>query len=279
MSWNQFHFKCRFLLQEINSGSTLQQANQSFTGSKLGALYSDEKLSGIQKSLLDGVFKLSSIKDIRHALRVYSSLDLSRSCGSSEAFTGIISKLTSLQITTAVFVVFITIYKFFVYPTFYDLAAQYPSLSNATFSSIPLIWLIGVAISMLTIALTIFLIKFIKNIDAMIVKSPHRAAVVFMPKKAVDEIVTLNRIINLPIKRVKNNHDFDEKYSALIDSDLDESIELTALFNHHSEKLELILTQYAKPILALMNVLITLGIAFYIIQIYDPIFSLGATVQ
>ena len=279
MSWKQFHFKCRFFLQEINEGSTLQQANQSFDNSKLGYLYSDKKLSGIQKELFDKIFTLSSLKDIKRTLQIFSSIDLAENFSSSVVYKNIINKLAYLEAITVVFVVFITVYKLFVYPAFSDLITQYPSISDPSFDLIPSMWVLGLTVSTLTLMFTFSLRKYVKNIDTLVVRLPSKFMQFLMPKKAVSEIAMLNKVINIPLEKNRLNDEFDDKVNALVKSGLDESFELTSLFNHHSERLEFVIWQYAKKMFSFMYTLMALGIGFYIMQIYDPIFKLGAIIE
>ncbi len=174
MSWEQFHFKCRFFLQKINEDSTLQKANQSFESSDLDTLYSDKKLTGIQKELFDKVLQLSNIKDIKRALTVFSSINFAKSLTSSSVYKNIINKLANLEAVTVVFVVFITIYKLFVYPVFSDLITQYPGLGDDSFSLLPSIWVLGLTISVLTLMFTFSYRKYVKSIDTIIVRLPSK---------------------------------------------------------------------------------------------------------
>ncbi|MEW6983959.1 hypothetical protein AAD001_15005 [Colwelliaceae bacterium 6471] len=279
MSWKQFHFKCRYFLQKINEDSTLQQANQSFENSDLDTLYSDKKLTGIQKELFDKIFTLSSIKDIQRTLQIFSSIDLAANLSSSDVYKNIINKLTYLEAITVVFVVFITIYKLFVYPAFSDLITQYPSLSYPSFDLIPSMWVLGLTVSTLTLMFTFSYRKYVKSIDTLIVRLPSKVMKFLIPKKAVNEIIKLNKIITTPLEKNRVDDDFNKKITALVEMGLDESFELSSLFIHHSEKLEFIIWQHAKRMFTFMYTLVTLGIAFYIIQIYDPIFKLGAIVE
>jgi hypothetical protein len=279
MSWKQFHFKCRFFLQKINEDSTLQQANQSFEKSDLATLYSENKLTGIQKDLFDKILQLSNIKDIKRTLSLFSSINFAETLTSSSVYKNIFNKLAYLEAVTVVFVVFITIYKLFVYPVFSELITQYPGLGDASFSLLPSMWLLGLTISVLTLMFTFSYRKYVKSIDTLIVRLPSKLMKFLIPQKAVDEITKLNKIITTPLEEKRVNDDFDKQISELVEMGLDESFELSSLFIHHSEKLEFIVWQHAKRMFAFMYTLVTLGIAFYIVQIYDPIFKLGAIIE
>jgi hypothetical protein len=278
MSWGQFHFKCRFFLQKTNEDSRLQQANKSFQNSNLNRLYSEKDLTGIQKELFDKIFHLSSINDVKRALKVFSSINLAESLTSSETYKSITNKLSYLETITAVFVMFITIYKLFVYPVFSDLIQQYPSLGNGSFDFIPSLWLLGLTVALLTFMFTFSYRKYVKNIDGLAINGPSNGIKFFIPKNVVSEIIMLNKIITTPLDKNRGADAFHKKVAAITEMGLDESAELTSLFIHHSEKLEVAILKHSKRMFGFMYTLVTLGIAFYIMQIYEPLFKLGEIV-
>ncbi|XQW85304.1 hypothetical protein ACOYR1_00830 [Thalassotalea piscium] len=279
MSWKQFHFKCRFFLHKINEGSTLQQAAQLFETSDLNTLYSDQKLTGTQKELFDKILQLTSINETKRALALYSSINFSENLSSSNRYKNILHKFAYLDTITLVFVVFITIYQLFVYPVFFDLVTQYPKMADSTFSFLPSLWVLGIIIAALTLLCTFSCRKYIKNLDTLIVRLPSKLMTFITPKKAVSEMVKLNKIINTPFKTYKVSDDFDKKIDALHQMGLDDALELSLLFVHHSEKLEFIIWQKAKRMVSVMYTIVTIAIAFYIVQIYDPIFKIGVIIE
>ena len=278
MSWAQFHFKCRFFLQKINEDLTLQQANKLFKKSDLNTLYSDADLTGLQKTLFDKIFLLSSTADIKRALKLFSAINLGESLTSSKAYKGITDKLSYLEVITVIFMMFITIYKLYVYPAFADIIQEYPDMGNDTFGYMPSMWILGVVVALFTLVFTFSFRKQIKNIDKLVVNKPSSAMGIFMPKHIVDEINALNNVIIAPLTGSHSDDGFRKKIDAIVETGLDESVELTALFKHHSEKLELAIWQHSKRMISVMYALVILGISFYIMQIYQPLFQIGAAV-
>lgn len=275
MSWVQFHFKCRYFLQKTNEGLTLQQAKKSFEKSSLDTLYSEKDLTGIQKELFDRIFHLPNINDVKRALKIFSSINLAESLASSKAYKSITNKLSYLEVITAVFITFITIYKLFVYPVFSELIQQYPALGGDFFGLIPSMWLLGITVSVLTFMFTFSYRKYIKNIDSFVINLPNKNLKFIIPKNVLVEITKLNKIITMALNKKGSRDSFYNKLDAINEMGLDESIELASLFKHQAEKLETIIWQHSKRTFGFMYSLVTLGIAFYIIQIYDPIFKIG----
>mgnify|MGYP000147352144 CR=1 FL=1 len=278
MSWVQFHFKCRFFLQKINEGLTLQQTNKLFEKSGLNSFYSEKDLTGLQKALFDKIFLISSTADIKRALKVFSSIDMGESLTSPKAYKSITDKLLYLEVITAVFIMFITIYKLYVYPVFADLIQEYPEMGNDTFDYLPSMWLVGMTVALFTLVFTLSYRKYLKNIDKFVINKPSRSMGLFIPKRIIVEITALNSVITAPLNGNQNDDDFRKIIDAIVETGLDESVELTALFKHHSEKLELAIWQHSKRMIGVMYVLVILGISFYIMQIYQPLFQIGAAV-
>ena len=278
MSWVQFHFKCRYFLQKTNEELTLQQVNKCFDNSDLNTLYSARDLTGIQKELFDKIFHLSSITDVKRALQFFSSINLAECLASSKTYKTISNKLSYLEVITAVFIMFTTIYKLYVYPAFSELIQQYPTIGNDAFDFVSSTWLLSLTIALLTFMFTFSYRKCIKNIDALVINKPSSSMKFFIPKSVMAEIITLNKIITTPLNRDISDDSFRKKIDAIAKTGLDESVELTALFMYHSEKLETAIWQHFKRMFGFMYMLVTLGIAFYIMQIYEPIFKLGEIV-
>lgn len=278
MSWEQFHFKCRFFLQKVSKGLTIQEAGKCFEKSDVKSLYSAKDLIGIQKELFDKIFYLSSITDAERALKVFSSINIAKSLASSKTFKSITNKLAYLESITAIFVVFITIYKLYVYPVFYGLIQQYPGLGNELFALVPSMWLMGLTLALLTFMFTFSYRKYIKNIDILVINKPSSSMKFFIPKHVMAEISTLNKIVMAPLNKNRSDDYFCKKMATLAEMGLDESVELTSLFSYHSEKLEFAIWQHSKRMFGFMYVLVTSAIAFYIMQIYEPLFKLGAII-
>ena len=279
MSWVQFHFKCRFFLQKINEGLTAQQTQDFYKKSDLATLYSEQDLTGIQKELFDKIYLISSITGIKRALSVFSSIDLGESLASSKTYKSIIVKLGYLEAITLVFVIFITIYKLYVYPVFYDLIQQYPGLGDASFDLIASIFLLGLTVAVLTFMFTISYRQYIKNIDRLVINLPNKYLKFLIPKNVMVEITKLNNIITTPLDKNRFDDAFSNKVDAINKMGLDESVELKSLFIHHSNKLESVIWQNSTRMFGLMYALITTGIGFCITQIYEPIFRLGAIIE
>lgn len=278
MSWGLFHFKCRYFIQKTNEELTLQQANKAFEGSDLHMMYSEKDLTGIQKELFDKIFQLSSITEIKRALNVFSSINLAESLTSSKTLKVISNKLSYLEVITAVFIMFITIYKLYVYPVFSDIIQQYPALGNSSFDFVSSMWLLGLAVAFLTFMFTFSYRKYIKNIDVLIINKPSRAMKFFTSKNVMAEILMLNKIITTPLDINRGDESFRKKMIAIVEAGLDESVELTSLFGYHSERLELAIWQHFKRMFGVIYTLVILGIAFNIMQIYEPLFKLGEIV-
>ena len=278
MSWGLFHFKCRYFIQKTNEELTLQQANKAFEGSDLHLMYSEKDLTGIQKELFDKIFQLSSITEIKRALNVFSSINLAESLTSSKTLKVISNKLSYLEVITAVFIMFITIYKLYVYPAFSDIIQQYPALGNSSFDFVSSMWLLGLAVAFLTFMFTFSYRKYIKNIDVLIINKPSRAMKFFISKNVMAEILMLNKIITTPLDINRGDESFRKKMIAIVEAGLDESVELTSLFGYHSERLELAIWQHFKRMFGVIYTLVILGIAFNIMQIYEPLFKLGEIV-
>lgn len=278
MSWGLFHFKCRYFIQKTNEELTLQQANKAFEGSDLHMMYSEKDLTGIQKELFDKIFQLSSITEIKRALNVFSSINLAESLTSSKTLKVISNKLSYLEVITAVFIMLITIYKLYVYPAFSDIIQQYPALGNSAFDFASSMWLLGLAVAFLTFMFTFSYRKYIKNIDVLIINKPSRAMKFFTSKNVMAEILMLNKIITTPLDINRGDESFRKKMIAIVEAGLDESVELTSLFGYHSERLELAIWQHFKRMFGVIYTLVILGIAFNIMQIYEPLFKLGEIV-
>ncbi|MEH6595546.1 MAG: hypothetical protein V7736_08360 [Colwellia polaris] len=278
MSWGLFHFKCRYFIQKTNEELTLQQANKAFEGADLHLMYSEKDLTGIQKELFDKIFQLSSITEIKRALNVFSSINLAESLTSSKTLKVISNKLSYLEVITAVFIMFITIYKLYVYPVFSDIIQQYPALGNSSFDFVSSMWLLGLAVAFLTFMFTFSYRKYIKNIDVLIINKPSRAMKFFTSKNVMAEILMLNKIITTPLDINRGDESFRKKMIAIVEAGLDESVELTSLFGYHSERLELAIWQHFKRMFGVIYTLVILGIAFNIMQIYEPLFKLGEIV-
>ncbi len=278
MSWGLFHFKCRYFIQKTNEELTLQQANKAFEGSDLHMMYSEKDLTGIQKELFDKIFQLSSITEIKRALNVFSSINLAESLASSKTLKVISNKLSYLEVITAVFIMLITIYKLYVYPAFSDIIQQYPALGNSAFDFASSMWLLGLAVAFLTFMFTFSYRKYIKNIDVLIINKPSRAMKFFISKNVMAEILMLNKIITTPLDINRGDEPFRKKMIAIVEAGLDESVELTSLFGYHSERLELAIWQHFKRMFGVIYTLVILGIAFNIMQIYEPLFKLGEIV-
>jgi len=279
MSWVQFHFKCRFFLQKLSENLSLQQASKSFEKSDLETLYSEKDLTGIQKELFDKIFHLSSIPDAKRALKVFSSINLAESLASSKMYKSITNKLSYLEVITAVFIIFITIYKLYVYPVFFELTQQYPSLGDELFNLVPSMWLLGLTVALLTFMFTFSYRKYIKNIDSLVINKPSSSMRFFIPRNVMTEITTLNKIIMMTLDKNRTDDSFGKKMDTISEMGLDESVELTFLFMYHSEKLESAIWQHSKRMFGFMYALVTTGIAFYIMQVYEPIFKLGAIIE
>ncbi|GAA5139375.1 hypothetical protein [Thalassotalea piscium] len=279
MSWKQFHFKCRFFLQKINEGQTLNQTSQLFEQSNLTTLYAKNDLTSIQKELFDKVLNLSSREDAQRALTILSSIDLAESLTSSKVYKSIMAKLGYLEAISVVFIVFISIYKAFVFPVFSSLVQQYPSIGSNTFELMPFVWGLGLISAAFTLIATFLFRKYVKNIDKFIIKLPSNKITFFIPQKALNEIIKLNKIIKCSFSKNSADDDFSDQLNAVNNMGLDESVELSSLFAHHSEQLEMIIQQQAKRMLTIFYTVLTLAIAFYILQVYDPIFKLGAIIQ
>ena len=273
------YFKCRFFLKKVNEGLTLPQANLAFEKSGLDRLYCENNLTSIQKKLFDNIFHLASIADIKRTLDVFASINISDSIASSTVYKNIINKLAYLEVITVVFALFITIYTLFVFPVFSNLIDQYPDIGDNSFHLLPSIWILGLTASALPLIFTISFRHFVKNIDSIIVELPSKHHKFFIPKNAMKEITSLNNIITGPLNDNNVNDDLSNKVDAITEAGLNESVELGLLFSHHSEKLEQSIWQYAKRMFAFMYTLVTLSIGFYVIQIYNPIFKLGAFIQ
>jgi len=173
---------------------------------------------------------------------------------------------------------FITIYKLYVYPAFSNLIQQYPNLGNDSFDFVPSMWLLGLTVALLTFMFTFSYRKYIKNIDVMVINRPSSSMKFFIPKNVMAEIITLNKVITTPLDKNRSEDPFSKKVDAIAETGLDESVELTSLFMYHSERLELAIWQHFKRMFGFMYTLVTLGIAFYIMQIYEPLFKLGEIV-
>ena len=172
----------------------------------------------------------------------------------------------------------ITIYKLYVYPAFSDIIQQYPALGNSAFDFASSMWLLGLAVAFLTFMFTFSYRKYIKNIDVLIINKPSRAMKFFISKNVMAEILMLNKIITTPLDINRGDEPFRKKMIAIVEAGLDESVELTSLFGYHSERLELAIWQHFKRMFGVIYTLVILGIAFNIMQIYEPLFKLGEIV-
>ncbi|REL25468.1 hypothetical protein DXX93_02145 [Thalassotalea euphylliae] len=282
MSWAQFNFNCRYYLNLLNQGSTLQQAKQSLECSSLAKLYGEQSLSGIQQSLLDKVFHLSSIKDAQRTLNLYASIDFAGCLALSGAAKDLVAKLSYLASISIFFAAFITLYQVYVFPVFADLAAQYPALKSDSFELLPSAWVAGLIVALSTLVMSIALKHQIKNIDRAVVNSPNRIAILLLPKRILATASKLQQIIATPSvqgRRAETTDKFDAQLNELAQLRHDESAELALLFEYHAQQLTLTLHDYANRAHQLLYGAVVLGIGFYIVQIYDPIFKLGEVIQ
>ncbi len=279
MSWLQFHFKCRFYLQKLNQGASIQQAAITFEEANLDELYSEKESSSLQKELFRKITSLVHNSDTIKALKVFSSLNLSESLTTSKTNKNITEKLSYLEAITAVFLVFITIYKLFVYPVFFELLQQYPSLSSQLFTLFPSMWFIGLTIALFTFVFTFSYRKYLKNIDAVVINQSSKAMKIFTPKNVLAEMQTLHQIISLPLGSQQSDSLLNKKMNKIIEAGLDESVELSYLYQHHAEKLDAAIWKHAQRMFGFMYTLMTISIGFYIMQVYEPIFKLGALIE
>jgi hypothetical protein len=279
MSWLQFHFKCRFYLQKLNQGASIQQAASSFEEANFDELYSEKESTNLQKELFNKITSLVHNSETIKALKVFSSLNLSESLTTSKTNKNITEKLSYLEAITAVFLVFITIYKFFVYPVFFELIQQHPSLNSQLFTLFPSMWFIGLTIALLTFVFTFSYRKHLKNIDAVVINQPSKAMKIFTPKNVLTEMQTLHQIITLPLGNQQSDNLFNKKMNKIIEVGLDESVELSYLYQHHAEKLDVAIWSHAQRMFGFMYALMTISIGFYIMQVYEPIFKLGALIE
>jgi len=279
MSWLQFHFKCRFYLQKLKQGASIQQAARSFEEANFDELYSEKENSSLQKELFSKITSMVHNSDTIKALKIFSSLNLSESLTTSKTNKNINERLSYLEAITTVFVVFITIYKLFVYPVFFELIQQHPSLSSQLFTLFPSMWFIGLTIALLTFVFTFSYRKYLKNIDAVVINQPSKAMKIFTPKNVLTEMQTLHQIITLPLGNQQSDSLFNKKMNKIIEVGLDESVELSYLYQHHAEKLDTAIWRHAQRMFGFMYALMTISIGFYIMQVYEPIFKLGALIE
>ena len=282
MSWAQFNFNCRYYLNHLNQGSTLQQAKQSLEHSSLATLYGEQSLSDVQQSLLDKVFHLSSIQDIQRTLNLYASIDFAGCLASSNAAKDLVNKLSYLASIAVFFAGFITLYQVYVFPVFADLVAQYPALKSDSFDLLPSAWLAGLIVALATLVMSVALKRQIKNIDRTVVNSPNRIARLFLPKQILTTLSNLQQIIATPPvqgRQAGTTDKFDAQLNDLAQLGDGELAELALLFNYHAQQLTESLNDYANRVYKLLYGAVVLGIGFYIVQIYDPIFKLGEVIQ
>lgn len=279
MNWQPFHFKCRYFLQKVNEGLTLQQASKAFETSDAATLYSTEDLTGIQKELFDKVLLCSNIDDTKKTLKTFSVINFAENFSSSETYETIKNKLSYLEAITVIFIMFISIYKLYVFPVFAEMFQQHPTLENEYFHLTPSIWLLSLTVALLAFMFTFSYRKYIKNIDVLVINLPSKILRAFIPKKVMVEISKLNEIITIPLNLKGSDNDFSKKMATITAMGLDESTELNYLFKYQAEKLKSVVWQHSKQVLSTLSALVTIGVAFYIFQIYDTIFKLGAIVE
>lgn len=279
MNWLQFHFKCRFYFQKISQGASTEEAERLFNEAGLSELYSEKESTGLPKELFKKITSLTQSNEIKSALKIFSSLNFSENLATSKTMKGITDKLSYLEAITVVFLVFISIYKFFVYPVFVELMLQQPHLETELFSLFPSMWFIGITIALLTYIFTFSYRKYLKNIDAVVINQPSKARKFFTPQNVLTEIQALHQIITLPLANKQSECAFHLKIKKLSEMGLDESVEVSYLYQHHANKLDIAIGRHANKIFAILYALITINIGFYIMQVYEPIFQLGALIE
>jgi len=263
----------------LNQGASIQETAKSFEEANFEELYSEKESSSIQKELFNKIISLAQTSETKKALKVFSSLNFSESLTKSKTNKVITNKLSYLETITAVFIVFITIYKLFISPVFFELIQQHPSLNSQLFTLFPSMWFIGLTIALITFIFTFSYRKYLKSIDTVVIEQPNKAMKIFTPKSVFSEMQTLHQIVTLPLASQQLGNVFHEKINKLTEMGLDESVELSYLYQHHSEKLNLAIGKHAQRIFGFMYALMTLSIGFYIMQVYEPIFKLGALIE
>ncbi|WP_199610086.1 hypothetical protein [Flocculibacter collagenilyticus] len=281
MSWPQFHFKCRFFTQYLQQGRTIAEAEQQYQNSGLSTLHSNHQLEPAQQSLFERAAVVSNkqvsagLKVEHSALAYYAGLDLEQKLKASKKYESILNKLYYMVSLALIYIALSSVHKVFVHPVFSEFIAQYPRLNNPYFEAFNMVWMVGLIVSASIIAFSFMISVLIKNMDKIIIQGATQWQKSILPKSILLEVNELNNIITLPIKDESLDSELYKKIHTISELGLDKNIELFSLFNKHTERLEQKVWQMISRMQLLLAPILFCSIAFYIINIYIPIFSIG----
>ena len=275
MSWQQFQFKLRFFQQKVNQGLTLGQAEKDFEQSELTNLYAKSKLSGAPKALFERLFLIADRESIKRTMSILADIDMSASFSDSSVHKRILSKLGYLTALLTVFVIVTSVYRFYVYPIFATLSDSYAGLTSEYFGWIPNIWLLTTLLAIVALTYCISLQRSIQNMDKVVTSRIRKSSNWLLPKGIRNEIEQLQHIFAYTFDSNVSS-DLAHTMKTVKDNGLDEAEEVPRLLRFSLEMLALQLSQYAKRLFNLSFAAMAVAIGFFLIQIYDPIFNLGA---
>ncbi|WP_448564916.1 hypothetical protein [Thalassotalea ganghwensis] len=278
MNWEQFNFKSRFFLQRLKQGATLQQAEQAYKSSGLEHLYQDNSSATIQQQLFDQLFQLSNPADVIKALAFFKEISLSGAIQGALLFGRVLKKLDAIVVLSIMFGFFISFFNFYIYPAFLSLTSEYPNIVGQLFYQLPLLWGVGISLTVVVLVISFLIKRFLKRIDRFIISLPNMAMSWFVPKSIKVELFNLNQLLGYALSKANLNSDLQNELGLIAQNGMDVNHELNNLFNLKFQKLIMMIQSYTRHLLRLLYVIIVTAIAFFVMQIYDPIFKLGMIV-
>ncbi|MCL1078539.1 hypothetical protein D5R81_11145 [Parashewanella spongiae] len=281
MSWSHFHFKCRYLASKLRQGHTKSQAINASEQVEISQLFGKSALTPAQQSFYSEILTIEDTNKLIDTLDAINGINFNK-----VNFDKSLAKKSSQTKDYAIGLYFIFAIMAYGASTF--LVPQFIEMYISFNSPVPFLLgkfsevLFTVALILLfPVGLAIYTSKSLAQLNNLLVKdSSPRLFRLFLPKTTLNKMSKLHQLARLPLRsKPKKNSAFESLIYELELSGEALGTELASILTFYIEEIDHECNKLLNRLLKLIHALLFIGIGFYITQLYEPIFAMGAIIS
>lgn len=271
MNWTDFHFSCRYLSNQLSSGSNLKSLQNIFLKEYRAFLSGNPLDNEIYRKIIS----INNVSQQQKLLSVYGRLNLSREHSSINKLSNIKNYIFLLCI---IFLLLSSICFVYVIPTFKEIFQMMEVPVSKQLNNFTMYWGLScvlLAVASLGVLRLNYLINKLDLFSSNI--TPSFLSKILLSKKVTTQIHKIEALIYAPFNEQRNQYSEQaNRLMVMLERDnLKAFKELQYQFNKENKKLTKLINSQVTKLMCLFSTIVIAAIYNFVSSLYAPLFYLG----